>query len=322
MSIKQSVTERRPIAAGTGLGPVHLSVTNGDRALRFWRDTLGLTLMSEVDGRMRLGAGGRELVVLYTGATRPVPGGTTGLYHVAIHLPSRKELARAVRRLFARRYPNSPTDHVATETTYLRDPDGNGIELTFETPERGRLIVTPEGVPGALDADGNFRSGRDPLDLASLFGELIPGEPLEAPLGEGAKIGRVHLHVADINEAMRFYRDALGFEVRTDLPMTQEGSIRWLTLSPKGQPDLEIVLAPITAGPMFDAETAEQMKRMVESGVFGIGVFETDDIHGDYERLSKQGVEFVSPPEEKFYGTEAIVKDNSGNWFSLTQPKR
>ncbi len=73
---------------------------------------------------------------------------------------------------------------------------------------------------------------------------------------------------------------------------------------------------------MFDAETAEQMKSMVQSGAFGIGVFETDDIHGDYERLSKQGVEFVSPPEEKFYGTEAIVKDNSGNWFSLTQPKR
>lgn len=225
MSIKQSVTERRPIAAGTGLGPVHLSVTDGDRALRFWRDTLGLTLMSEVDGRMRLGAGGRELVVLYPGATRPVPGGTTGLYHVAIHLPSRKELARAVRRLFARRYPNSPTDHVATETTYLRDPDGNGIELTFETPERGRLIVTPEGVPGALDADGNFRSGRDPLDLDSLFGELIPGEPLEAPLGEGAKIGHVHLHVADINEAMRFYRDALGFEELMLVPAMGAGDV-------------------------------------------------------------------------------------------------
>jgi extradiol dioxygenase family protein len=73
---------------------------------------------------------------------------------------------------------------------------------------------------------------------------------------------------------------------------------------------------------MFDAETAEQMKRMVRSGAFGIGVFETDDIHGDHERLSKQGVEFVSQPEERFYGTEAIVKDNSGNWFSLTQPKR
>ena len=130
------------------------------------------------------------------------------------------------------------------------------------------------------------------------------------------------IYVIDQDEALEFYRDTLGFEVRTDLPMTEEGSIRWLTLSPKGQPDLEIILAPITAGPMFDAETAEQMKRMVRSGAFGIGVFETDDIHGDHERLSKQGVEFVSPPKEQFYGTEAIVKDNSGNWFSLTQRKR
>jgi uncharacterized glyoxalase superfamily protein PhnB len=104
--------------------------------------------------------------------------------------------------------------------------------------------------------------------------------------------------------------------------MTQEGSVRWLTLSLKGQPDLEIVLMPVTPGPVFDAEAAEQMKTLVRGGSIGIGVFETDDVRGDYERLSKQGVEFVSPPEEKFYGTEAIVKDNSGNWFSLTQPKR
>jgi catechol 2,3-dioxygenase-like lactoylglutathione lyase family enzyme len=130
------------------------------------------------------------------------------------------------------------------------------------------------------------------------------------------------IYVIDQDEALGFYRDTLGFEVRTDLPMTEEGSVRWLTLSPKGQPDLEIVLMPIIPGPVFDAEAAEQMKALVRGGVIGIGVFETDDVRGDYERLSKQGVAFVSPPEEKFYGTEAIVKDNSGNWFSLTQPKR
>jgi uncharacterized glyoxalase superfamily protein PhnB len=130
------------------------------------------------------------------------------------------------------------------------------------------------------------------------------------------------IFVTDQEEALGFYRDKLGFEVRTDLPMTDEGDIRWLTLSPKGQPDLEIILAPLTPGPMFDAEKAEQIKRLVQGGALGIGVFETDDINGDYERLSKQGVEFVSPPEEKFYGIEAMVKDNSGNWFSLTQRQR
>ncbi len=129
------------------------------------------------------------------------------------------------------------------------------------------------------------------------------------------------IYVIDQEEALTFYHDILGFEVNTDMPMNDSG-LRWLTLSPKGQPDLELILAKVTSGPMFSTETAEEMKALVERGAFGIGVFETDDIDGDFERLSKQGVEFVSPPEERFYGTEAIVKDNSGNWFILTQPKR
>lgn len=127
------------------------------------------------------------------------------------------------------------------------------------------------------------------------------------------------IYVTDQEEALGFYRDTLGFEVNTDV--TMDSGFRWLTLSPKGQPDLEVILAQVTPGQMFDAETAEAMKALVARGAFGIGVFESDDIHADYERLSKQGVEFVSPPKEQFYGTEAIVKDNSGNWFSLTQRK-
>ena len=128
------------------------------------------------------------------------------------------------------------------------------------------------------------------------------------------------IYVTDQEEALGFYRDTLGFEVNTDV--TMESGFRWLTLSPKGQPDLEVILTQVTSGQMFDAETAEEMKALVAKGAFGIGVFETDDIRGDYERLSSQGVEFVSPPQDRFYGTEAIVKDNSGNWFSLTQSKR
>jgi catechol 2,3-dioxygenase-like lactoylglutathione lyase family enzyme len=129
------------------------------------------------------------------------------------------------------------------------------------------------------------------------------------------------IYVIDQQESLEFYRDTLGFEVRTDMPMNEAGDVRWLTLSPKGQPDLEIILAPITRGPMFDTETAEEMQALVKRGALGIGVFETDDIHGDYERLGERGVEFLSPPTEQFYGTEAVVRDNSGNWFSLTQRK-
>ncbi len=108
------------------------------------------------------------------------------------------------------------------------------------------------------------------------------------------------IYVIDQGEALEFYRDTLGFEVRTDMPMTEEGSVRWVTLSPKGQPDFEIILMPVAPGPAFSAETAKEMRVLVRRGALGIGVFETDDVRGDYERLSKQGVEFVSPPEEKF----------------------
>ena len=125
------------------------------------------------------------------------------------------------------------------------------------------------------------------------------------------------IYVIDQEEALEFYRDTLGFEVRTDMPMTDD--LRWITVSPKGQPDLEIVLMQIAPGPAFSDKTAEEMKALVRRGTLGIGVFETDDIHGDYERLSKKGVEFASPPREQFYGIEAVVRDNSGNWFSLTQ---
>ena len=129
------------------------------------------------------------------------------------------------------------------------------------------------------------------------------------------------VYVTDQQGALEFYRDKLGFEVRTDLPMDESGVLRWLTVSPQGQPDLEIVLMPIIPGPALNDESAAKMRELVAGGAFGIGVFQTDDVRGDYERLRRRGVEFVAPPSEKPYGTEAIVKDNSGNWFSLTQPR-
>ena len=130
------------------------------------------------------------------------------------------------------------------------------------------------------------------------------------------------VYVLDQQEALEFYRDVLGFDVRMDMPMSEDGSVRWVTVSPREQPDLEIVLMPVSPGPVFDAESAERMKALIQDGTLGIGVFETDDVHGDHKRLSEKGVVFVSPPTDRFYGTEAIVKDNSGNWFSLTQPKK
>jgi catechol 2,3-dioxygenase-like lactoylglutathione lyase family enzyme len=127
------------------------------------------------------------------------------------------------------------------------------------------------------------------------------------------------LWVLDQEEARKFYVDKLGFDVRTDV--TMDGGFRWLTVGPKGQPDLEIVLMEIKVGQMFDEATAMKLKSLVQAGKMGAGVFEADDCKATYEDLKKKGVEFLSPPTDRFYGIEAIMKDNSGNWFSLTQPK-
>ncbi len=100
------------------------------------------------------------------------------------------------------------------------------------------------------------------------------------------------------------------------------GEFRWVTVGPKDQPEMEIVLLPIVPGPTLDAAAAKQFRELVGKGVICPGVFQTDDVRADYEELKKKGVEFKSPPTERHYGTEAVFKDDSGNWFSLTQRKK
>src|ERR1700753_2661087 len=117
-------------------GAVHLDVTDLPRALSFWRDLLGLTDLGGADGVARLGAGGRELIVLHEGAERPPQRGHSGLYHVALHLPDQREFARVIARLAAARYPQAPTDHIFSQATYPADPDRNSLVLTLESPAR------------------------------------------------------------------------------------------------------------------------------------------------------------------------------------------
>jgi len=198
------------VPQGTHLGPVHIAVTDAERALSVWRDMVGLTVLNRSPEEIILGAGTASLVVLHPGANRPVVPNTSGLYHVAIHVPTRHDLAVVIARLFQNRFRNSPTDHLVTETTYLWDHDGNGIEMTFETPWRGTFKGDDDGYY-AVTTDGRRHSGREPVDLESLFGELAEGENLDVPLPAGTRIGHVHLHVADLPQAMHFYADTVGF---------------------------------------------------------------------------------------------------------------
>ncbi len=205
------------IAAATGVGAVELAVTDADRALRFYRDYVGLTPLESRESEIRLGAGGRELVVLHPGAERPVVPRRSGLYHLAILVPDRKELARVIARLGHLRWDQYPTDHVMTKANYLWDPDGNGIEIYTESPEDGTMGFA-NGTFAAWDKDGRPRSGRDPIDLEELFSHLGQDDRIDAPMPPATKIGHVHLHVADVEDALRFYHDLVGFDVIGHVP--------------------------------------------------------------------------------------------------------
>lgn len=207
------------LPSGTKLGAVHLAVTDVETALRFWSGVMGLRVLAEENGAYHLGAA-ETAIVLHPGANARVAPRRTGLYHVALHIPTRRELARIIARLFALHYPNSPTDHLVSETTYLSDPDGNGIELTLETPERGEFIMLPNGAFGALTKEGAFHSGRDPVDLESLFAELPDDVDMNAPLNI-LGVHHVHLHVADLEASRSFYRDLIGFRPQMDLSAMQ-----------------------------------------------------------------------------------------------------
>ncbi|HEY3084541.1 MAG TPA: VOC family protein [Candidatus Dormibacteraeota bacterium] len=209
--------QAQSIAAKTGMGPVELAVTDGDRAQKFYQHYVGLTPLPSEGPELRLGAAGRELVVLHPGAERPVMARTSGLYHLAIVVPDRRDLARVIARLARLRWEQYPTDHVMTKANYLWDPDGNGIEIYTESPEDGTMGFA-NGTFVAYDKAGNPRSGRDPIDLDELFSHLRTDDRLDEPMPAGTKMGHVHLHVANVEDALRFYHDLVGFDVMGHVP--------------------------------------------------------------------------------------------------------
>jgi catechol 2,3-dioxygenase len=186
------------IAPQTTVGPVHLTVADLDRSKRWYAETLGLNAARD-DGVARLSVGGNELLVLYEERGAQPVRGHTGLYHYALLVPERPDLARWLAHVAQERIPlTGLSDHFVSEAIYLRDPDGHGIEIYRDRPrERWEHV-------------GNtIRMGVEPLDVEDLL-SASGGET--ALLPAGTRMGHVHLHVADLGAAAGFYRDALGFD--------------------------------------------------------------------------------------------------------------
>jgi catechol 2,3-dioxygenase len=195
--------ENGSIDPGTSMGAVRLAAADRDRVRDFYRDAIGLAELDREDGVVRLGAG-EEPVVELVGepSAEPRPPGTSGLFHLAILVPSRADLARALQRVAEAGWRLSgASDHLVSEALYLSDPEGNGIELYSDRPRDQWPI-----------RDGEIQMATLPLDLDSLLGELHK-EDATAAMPAGTRIGHVHLNVGDLAAAEAFYSGALGFDV-------------------------------------------------------------------------------------------------------------
>ena len=206
-----STTAAPVLPAGLRLGAVHLTVTDLERSIDFYDRVIGLRALGEpADGIARLGTADGTVVLELReqpGARRA--GRHAGLYHVALLFPDRQELARVVNRIATTRTMiQGASDHGTHEAIYLGDPDGNGLELAADRPR--------EQWPDLRDP-ALWRSGPAPLDLDGLLGLVDPARaPAEA--GKGTTVGHLHLHVGDVEAALRFYCDVVGFEAQIVMP--------------------------------------------------------------------------------------------------------
>jgi uncharacterized glyoxalase superfamily protein PhnB len=133
------------------------------------------------------------------------------------------------------------------------------------------------------------------------------------------KIANAHLWVNNQEEALAFYTQKLGMEVRADVTLPEMGAFRWLTVGPPGQEDISIVLMAIPGEPVMDGETAGQVRELVSKGFAGTVFLTTDDCRASYEELKGRGVEFTETPEERPYGVDAGFRDPSGNSIRITE---
>ncbi len=189
----------------TTVGPVHLTVHDLKRSEQFYTDVLGFKPLPRRDDTLVLTADGARPLLELKGnpAAPPRPPRTTGLFHFAVLMPSRHDLARSIRRLAEVRYPiQGGADHHVSEALYLADPDDNGIELYRDRPRD--TWASP---------NGEIQMGTDPLDYEGILGELEADPRPWEGLAAGTRIGHVHLNVADLERAEEFYHGLLGFDV-------------------------------------------------------------------------------------------------------------
>jgi catechol 2,3-dioxygenase len=292
-----SMAESIPSAAAprihpdTAIGTVRLTVSELDRSREFYERAIGLRATELDDGTIGLGIDGERALIELRGDTtaRPLDRRATGLYHLAILVPSRHELAFALARLAEARWPlDGASDHLVSEALYLSDPDGNGIEIYRDRP---RAEWSRSG--------DQLEMATLPLDLQSVLDELRSATELKARAPAGTRIGHVHLQVSDIPDAEAFYHGVLGFDV---VVRTYPGA---LFVSAGGYHHHIGLNVWHSAGSGPPAAPAVGLRN------FEVMVPDAEELERMLERVRAAGIEIESG------GPGVLVRDPSGNGVLL-----
>jgi catechol 2,3-dioxygenase len=280
------------IDPATTLGPVALTVSDLAASRQFYEQAIGLQARDQDDGTIALAAeDGRPLVVLHGDSAAPrLDRRATGLYHLAILLPTRLDLAFALARLAEARWPlDGASDHLVSEALYLSDPDGNGIEIYRDRPR----------AEWRYD-NGTLQMSTLALDLRSVLDELEQASGPQAIAPAGTTIGHVHLQVADIPEAEAFYHGVLGFDVMV-----------------RGYPGALFVSAGgyhhhIGLNTWHSAGSAPPAPGAVGLRNYNVQLSDAAELAAVLARVRAAGVEITDVPGG------ALVRDPSGNGILLT----
>lgn len=193
------------IDANMKLGHVALTIANLDQSIPFYRDVLGFNVKDNENGIAHLGAGGEDIVVLHENPQARRVRGTSGLYHFALLVPSRVELAKSLKRLVEMQWPlQGFADHLVSEAIYLPDPDGNGIEIYRDRPRSDWPKL-----------NGQIRMATDPLDVDGVLAELNGRSEPWTGLHPQTVLGHMHLHVGNLSQANQFYGEVIGLDLIT-----------------------------------------------------------------------------------------------------------
>ena len=205
---QQSALTSTSIHPGTNIGLVTLRVSQLERALSFYQGVLAFQLLEQEQGRVVLGGQDKQplLELIEVPGAKPQPTRATGLYHVAILLPTRPDLGRVFLRLVQANWQIGQGDHLVSEALYVSDPDGNGLELYQDRPRS-----TWNWTQGAVQMATNS------VDLRSLAADAQKAEPWDV-LPAGTRVGHIHLQVGNIAEAKHFYTTILGFDITIEMP--------------------------------------------------------------------------------------------------------